>query len=822
MEHIERNCFHCGEPIPPGVNLYVTRDGQQRPVCCAGCQAVAELIFASGLGRYYQFRQALGRKADEDTRRQVEAWQACDDREKLWGEPLADGKRELLLQTEGIRCAACAWLIRSHVEGRSGVQSVQVDTATGYTRIVWDPEKNRLSSLAAALMELGYKPHLPLAGAEEKGRQEERRNSMKRLGVAGLGMMQVMMYAVGLYAGDAFGIAVAERSFLEWVSLLVTLPVLVYSGRVFYEGAWRSIRAGRPGMDVPVALAITLAFLASCINFFRGAGEVWFDSVVMFIFFLSLGRHIEMVLRHRNLQAGAALARLLPEWAERLEQGQPRTVPAADLVEGDRILVRTGEAFPADGAIRSGATEVDEALLTGESRAMPRGEGEDVIAGTINISQPVEVEVTAVGRETTVSSLGRLLLMAQSRRPAMGGMPAWLVPAFIVAVLLIAGLTWLGWQFVDPSRGFSAMLAVLVASCPCALSLALPVVHAAASRRLLDEGILLTRGESLQALVRVDTAVFDKTGTLTRGAPEIVSVTLNPSVPGMDRDRALRMAATLESASAHPIAQAFRTAMSAAPLETDDLPAVSAAVVHPGGGIEARLNGETWRIGTRDFAWPETTGENDDEIWLANAHGWAARFALRDALRTDAARTLEHLRDEGLDCLILSGDSQAAVRDVAGRLRLDSWHARQTPAMKLQYLEQLRAKGRRVLMVGDGVNDAPVLAAADVSMTAKGGAELANSTADMILTADSLWLVVRAREIAARARQLVRQNLTWAVVYNASVVPMAVMGLLKPWMAALGMSLSSLLVVANASRLVARSARPIEARSSPRTEADFA
>ena len=499
MESTENGCFHCGEPIPDGTSLYLLRDGQKKAVCCSGCQAVAELIFASGLGRYYQFRQDLGRKAEEDFQNDIAAWRGCDDRESLWGAELAEGRRDLLLQTEGIRCAACAWLIRSHMENKPGVQSVQVDTATGYTRIVWSPERNRLSSLAEALMELGYKPHLPLASAEEQGRQEERRDSMKRLGVAGLGMMQVMMYAVGLYAGDAYGIAVAERSFLEWVSLMVTLPVLLYSGRIFFTGAWRSIRAGRPGMDVPVALAISLAFIASCFNFFRGQGEVWFDSVVMFIFFLSLGRHIEMMLRHRNLQAGTALARLLPEWAERITAQGRETVPSSDLVDGDRVLVRVGESFPADGLIQDGVTDVDEALLTGESRAVSRRSGDAVIAGTINLSQPVEVEVTASGQETTISSLGRLLLLAQSRRPASSSIPTWLVPVFIIAVLTIAGATWLGWQFVDPGRAFSAMLSVLVASCPCALSLALPVVYAAASHRLLDEGILLTRGESAQS-----------------------------------------------------------------------------------------------------------------------------------------------------------------------------------------------------------------------------------------------------------------------------------------------------------------------------------
>jgi Cu2+-exporting ATPase len=806
MGIVENACFHCGEPLPAGTSLYLERDGQQRAVCCAGCQAVAELIFRSGLGRYYQFRQEVGRKAEADLANDIAAWEGCDRRESLWGAELADGRRELLLQTEGIRCAACAWLIRSHLEKMPGVQSTQVDTATGYTRIVWQPEETRLSRLAAGLMELGYKPHLPLASAEEQGRQEERRQSMKRLGVAGLGMMQVMMYAVGLYAGDAFGMAAAERSFLAWVSLAVTLPVLLYSGRVFFEGAWRSLRAKRPGMDVPVALAIALAFLASCYNFFRGQGEVWFDSVVMFIFFLLLGRHMEMMLRHRNLQAGAVLARLLPEWAERIRGEGRETVPAGDLETGDRVLVRAGESFPADGHIHAGATEVDEALLTGESRAVARSAGDLVIAGTINLSQPVEVAVTASGQDTAVSSMGRLLLRAQSTRPATHSLPPWLVPAFIGTVLLSACATWLGWQYVDDTRAFPAMLAVLVASCPCALSLALPVVHAAASRRLLDEGILLTRGDALHALNEVDTAVFDKTGTLTLGTPEIATIEINPGRADLEPMQVLRLAAALEGASAHPIARAFCAAERSLPAGL--APRLDGPVmVHPGRGLEAPIEGTRWRIGTADFAGVSSGATGDEAVWLADHDDWAARFVLRDALRPGAAETVRQLQDAGLDIRILSGDGRAAVEAVAGRLRIPQFLARQTAAMKLEVLTALRAAGRQTLMVGDGVNDAPVLAAAEVSMTVKGGAELANSTADLILTGESLGLVVTARVIARRARQLIGQNLAWAIVYNASVVPLAVSGLLKPWMAALGMSLSSLLVVANASRLVRQNGR---------------
>ncbi len=718
-----------------------------------------------------------------------------------WGTDLCNGTRELLLQTEGIRCAACSWLIRTHLEADRGISAVQVDTATGYTRIVWNPEATRLSNLARSLLELGYKPHLPLASEEEHARQNERREALKRLGVAGLGMMQVMMYAVGLYAGDASGMSDGARAFLEWVSLAVTLPVMLYSGRVFFEGAWRSLKARSPGMDVPVALAIGLAFLASCFNFFRGEGQVWFDSVVMFIFFLSLGRYLEMILRHRNLQAGAALARLLPEWAERLRDGRAETVPATDLVNGDLVRVRTGETFPADGEIIAGETEVDEALLTGESRPLIRRLGDPVIAGTINMSQPVEIEVTAGGQETTVSALGRLLLLAQAKRPDSFGVPSWLVPAFIVTVLVLAIGSWAFWQMADPSRAFPAMLAVLVASCPCALSLAVPAVYAAASRRLLDEGVLMTRGDCLPALNRVDTVVFDKTGTLTRGIPQIQAVHLNPQQPEFSREQAIQIAAAIEASSAHPLSRAFSEVEINSPAKAQRSVA--------GQGMEAQVQGRLWRVGQAGFVDNSINGSQPDGIWLGDETGWLARFELGDALREGASETIADLKAAGLDVLILSGDSEEAVRKIADALDIENWRARQTPEMKLQVLEDLREQGHTVLMVGDGVNDAPVLAAADVSMTVKGGAELANSAADLILTSESLDLFTRVREISIRTRDLIRQNLTWAVLYNASVVPLAMSGILKPWMAALGMSLSSLVVVANAVRLVRKNGRPV-------------
>lgn len=805
-------CFHCGEPCPPSPRITVERDGEALPVCCRGCKAVSELIFSSGLDRYYRFRDGEGRKADEDLDALLAAWRGCDERRALWGEPLGDGRYDLLLQTEGVHCSACAWLIRSRLEPQEGIDRVQVDVGTGYTRIVWHPDRVRLSHIAGELARIGYRPHLPLAEDEERGRLRERRQAMLRVGVAGLGMMQVMMYAVGLYAGEAMGISAGAERFLEWTSLLVTIPVVLYAGRPFFEGAVSALRSRRLGMDVPVALAIGVAFVASMVNFLRGAGEVYFDSVVMFVFFLSAARYVQLVQRHRNLQSGAALARLLPEWAHRVEDGELRTVLLDELAAGDRVRVRPGEPFPADGTVLEGRTRVDEALLTGESRWLERGPGDPVVSGSINQDRSVDIAVTAVGQDSTVSALGRLLLRARAAGSRGAGIAERTAAWFVGAVLVIAALTGVYWLSVEPSRALPTVLAVLVVSCPCALSLAFPAALAAAGRSLLGMGTLLTRADALEALARADTIVLDKTGTLTEGRPRLAAVTLNPRHP--DRDTlgeagALAVAAALETHSAHPLAAAFqREAGVPAAIDVEELR-------HR--GLAGRVEDREWRIGSAAFAGPGSPqdgsdrkpgdgGVDDGSVWLADEQGWLARFGVRDGMRPGAERLAKRLRERGLEPLVASGDAATAVERVAREVGIRRWRAAQSPEDKMALVAGLQADGRTVLMVGDGVNDGPVLAAADVSMTVTGATELANSAADLILTQRSLDGVVGAIELARAARHTVRQNIVWAVGYNALALPLAVSGVLEPWMAALGMSASSLLVVANSARL-ARSRR---------------
>jgi len=699
---------------------------------------------------------------------------------------------------EGIRCAACAWLIRSQLEARQGIDQVQVDVATGFVRINWHPDKLRLSKIAAILSAVGYRPHLPLAGTESMGRQEERRNALKRLSVAGLGMMQVMMYAVALYAGDSMGISEVSERFLQWISLVVTAPVLLYSGRVFYTNAWRSLSNRRVGMDVPVALAISIAFIMSCFNFFTGNGHVYFDSVVMFIFFLSLGRYAELVIRHRNLQTGLALARLLPEWAELINDGKTEQVPATDLRIADLVRVRAGQTFPADGLVISGFTEVNEALLTGESRPVIKHVGDKVIAGSINQSQTVEVEVSEDPGDSTVSVMGRMLLKSQTHRSRYARLSERYAGWFVAVVLAISGLTATWWLLHDVSMIFPATLAVLVISCPCALSLATPAAIASSSRALLEHGVLLTRGAALEVLSGVDTIVLDKTGTLTTGSPSVVNTAINPERETYKKETVLRIAALLELDSSHPVANAF----SAAEITRN---AVFDVINHEN-GVEGRVDDIKYRLGNAAFTGVNVTELSNGlgRVWLADESGWIARFDLDDGLRDAAAETISALRAKGLQLMILSGDHKQAVASVAERTGITTWYAEQNPKMKMEFLESLQTQGKTVLMIGDGINDAPVLSAANVSMTVSGASELANSAADFILTGNSLKYIDYIYKYGSETRTVIRQNLLWALAYNLVAVPFAAAGLIVPWMAALGMSLSSLLVVLNSGRLARR------------------
>jgi P-type Cu2+ transporter len=811
--HGELRCFHCGGPLAPGGCHSVSVAGVARAVCCAGCEAAAELILAQGLGRFYEFRDtaAAGNAAGTSPGGALLApptrdWTAFDREAALrrYTHLREDGERELLMQVEGLHCAACAWLIENSLHRVPGVSHIQVNTTAARAQLRFDPRQVSLSRVLARIQVLGFTP-LPLsfAGSSEDWTLE-RRAALKRLAVAGFGMMQVMTYAESLYAGAWNGISADLEQFLRFVSLLVATPVALYAAQPFFVTAWRSLRARTPGMDVPVALSIGGAYLWSVVATLRGRGEVYFDSVVMFTFFLLLGRYIEMSLRHRSGLRHDALARLLPDSALRISGGTAERVTLDELRAGDCIRVPPGERVPADGEVLSGETEVDESLLTGESAAQPRGPQQRLRAGTLNLTGAIELRVACIGQDTTLAAVARLLERAAGSRPRVADLADRVAVWFVSAILLLAAITAAYWLHVDAQRAFPTVLALLVVTCPCALSLATPAALAAATARLARGGLLVTRGRALEQLARADRIVFDKTGTLTRGEARLEAVTLLSA--RARREQCLAIAAALESRSGHPLARAF--AKFAPATGVDRVRCVA------GRGVEGYVDGVRYRIGRSEYVLegcsvgaertpPTAATQLHTSVMLGDASGLLAEFRLTDAVRSDARTTLARLRSLGLSPQIASGDHAGAVAHIARALEAPIAAAGMTAADKLALVQSLQSEGHRVVMVGDGVNDAPVIAAADVSVAIGSGTDLAKVSADIVLLGQGLGPLALAVETSRRMMRIIRQNLVWAAFYNATAVPLAAAGWLKPWMAAVGMSASSLLVVLNATRLLA-------------------
>jgi len=798
----DRRCFHCGGPLPAAGRFTVQIDGSPRPVCCAGCEAAVKLILSQGLGRFYEFREPPSQVPAGGMRN----WSAFDREAALrrYTHECGNGERELSLQIEGLHCAACAWLIESSLGREAGLRQIQVNASTARAELRFDPHATTLSRLLARIEALGFVP-LPLSfvGDAAEG-TAERRAALKRLGVAGLGMMQVTTFAVSLYAGLLQGIAPDLEQFLRFVSLLVATPVVLYAAQPFFVSAWRSLRARRPGMDVPVALSVGAAYLFSVYSTLRGRGAVYFDSVVMFTFFLLLGRYVEMSLRHRAGLKHDALSRLLPQSSLRLSGAQAERVTPDELRAGDRVRVLPGERVPADGRLNLGSTEVDESLLTGESAPQVRRPGHALTAGTLNLTGVIEMTVTHVGQDSTLAAVSRLLERARAVRPAVADLADRVAAWFVTGVLLLAAAVALYWLHTDATRAFATVLAVLVVTCPCALSLATPAALAAATTRLARAGVLVARGRVLEHLADADRILFDKTGTLTRGEPRLEGVVVLE--PRLTAAECLAVAAALEEHSEHPLARAFAHLPAAAGVR--EVRSVA------GRGIEGVIGETRYRIGRSEFVREgcgrtTTPGASDREhtsVVLGDGSGPLAEFHLADVLRADARETVRRLTALGLTPGIASGDRSGPVAAAARQLGHIAATANLTADDKLELVRSLRSAGHRVVMVGDGVNDAPVLAAADVSAAIASGTQLAQVSADLVLLGEGLAGLTCAVETSRRLMRIIRQNLIWAVLYNLTAVPLAASGLVEPWMAAIGMSASSLLVVLNAMRLLDRTA----------------
>lgn len=780
-------CFHCGQALP-GKPARVQVEGALQPFCCDGCAAAAQWIRDANLDDYYRLRSERAGRIDVDS-----ADLALWDREDVLSGHVRerdDGTCELTLLSDGMRCAACAWLIDRALSREPGVHEVSANAVTGRIRISWDPAATPLSAPLARLQALGYRPYLATGMAAEQQRRSERNRWLLRMGVAGLGAMQAMMFAEALYLDFNNTISLPTRDFLRWITLLVSTPVVFYSGWPFLSGAVRELRGRRPGMDTLVAVSVLLAYGASVVETLRGGEHVWFDAAVMFVMLLLGARLLEQRVRRSASAQLDALARARPAFAVRaLSDGGRETVPVAALAVGDRLHVASGEAVAADGVLLHAAAGFEEALLTGESRPVRRQPGEQVLAGSICREHPAQIQVTAVGAGTRLSQLGALVERAQAHRPALAQLADRIAGRFVVGLLLVAVATFALWWNHQPERAFEVTLALLVISCPCALSLAVPAALAAANGRLARLGLLPVSADALQRLAWVTDIVFDKTGTLSDGQPRLQQV--QPQ-PGWQRDEVLRIAAALERGSTHPIATAFALDDDLEPLHVGDAASV------PGQGVQGVIDGRYWRLGQAGFA----AGQADDgAVWLGRDGVAVARFVLAETARSDAPAAVTRLRAQGLALHLSSGDAADAVQRFAEAMAIPDAGARRTPEDKLAHVRDLQQQGRVVAMVGDGINDAPVLAGADLSIAVGSGAALAQRAADLVLTGTALNRLPQAVALARRTRKVIRQNVAWAIGYNLLAIPLAVAGLVTPWVAALGMALSSLAVTMNALRL---------------------
>ena len=802
-------CFHCGEPLPSAGSFPVSFDGAPHSTCCRGCQAVAQVIIDNGLGAYYRNRSALPPPARRgaEVLAELELYDVPEVQQGFVRD--ADGAahgKEAALLLDGITCGACIWLIEQRLSRLDGVLGASVNYATRRARVRWDPARTRLSAILRTIGELGYDAQ-PYDSARSDARLRRERSAMMwRLLVAGLGMMQVMMYAVPVYIADGAMTADVEQ-LMRLASLVLTTPVVLWSAAPFYTGAWRELKSGRLGMDVPVSIGIIAAFVASVVATLQGAGTVYYDSVSMFVFLLLGARFLEMGARAQAAQAQERLARAVPAMAERLERypgdGMTRTVPAVSLAPGDHLVVRPGAVIPADGIVVEGSSAADEALLTGESRPVTKAPGGRVTGGSVNLQGPLTVRVERVGEETVLASIVRLMDRAQTEKPRIATAADRVARWFVAALLALTLVTGAVWYVIDPSRALWIVIAMLVVTCPCALSLATPAALTAATGTLYRFGVLATRGHALETLARATHIVFDKTGTLTRGTMNVVGVLqLGPDAG----DDCLRFAAALEAQSEHPLGRAIVAAAGG------DLPRVSERQHATGRGIEAVVGGRRMRIGTPAFvgalnrsAPPAELAFVSDEVTtvaLGDEQGWLALITLDDELRADARRVTRELAAMGRTVCLLSGDHAPRVSHLARELDISVFRAGASPEDKLAFVRELQAQGAVVAMIGDGVNDAPVLAQAQVSIAIGGGTELARSSADMVLMSERLGPLREAVMVSARALAVIRQNLAWAAVYNAVALPLAMAGFVTPLVAAAGMSLSSLAVVLNALRLL--------------------
>lgn len=792
------SCYHCGAQVPNHIHIKMDILGQSRDLCCVGCQAVASAIIANGGENFYQFRTDTSQTPEftldslpTTISQELQLFDNSDVLDEISESLDSSNHRSITLMVEGITCAACSWLIEKQLKQFVGVVSANLNLSQHRLTVVWSQELTPLSALISRIYALGFKAQPYRADQAQQQLQQEQKLAARRLVLAALGTMQAMMFAVPLYVGDWAGIFVKFETYFRFAGLAIATPVVLYSARPFFKAFIRDMKTRHLTMDVPVSIAIGGAYLASVWSTFTNGQEVYFDSVCMFTFFLLLGRFLEARARLRDGDAGNHLHNLMPRSVIRLhpEDASEVLIPVTQLKIGDIIRILPGSIVCADGEIINGQSSIDESIITGEFVPVKKQTEDTVIAGSLNVDSPIDVKVSALGKDMKISTIMSLLDRASQDKPKIALLADQIAQYFVASVLVLSAIVFTTWYIISPEDAFWITLSVLVATCPCALSLATPTALTSASTALRRHGILITKSHVLESLPNSQTIIFDKTGTLTLGQLNIDETRIIQPA----QHEPLQIAASLERFSQHPIAHAF--------VHPELLPVDSVQVI-TGQGVTGLIDGIEYRIGLASFASTQDLASPKTGHWvLLTANQQAiAWFSLSDQLRPDAKQCITQLQQQGLQCELLSGDQSDQVEYVATRLNMDKAQGGISPEGKLDYVKHLPLQ-QHTIMVGDGINDVPVLAQAPISIAVGSASDLAKTHADIILINNQVSNIAQLIAHAKKTKRIVKQNLSWALLYNASVLPLAALGYLPPYLAAIGMSASSLVVVFNALRL---------------------
>ena len=800
-------CYHCGSDILPEDVYELELGGAPKRFCCAGCMAIAQTIHSEGLEVFYARRAQSSDKPEAylTSNKIPDSLAPYEDPSLLarYTRPSSsEGTLETTLRLEKIRCAACVWLCEQHLRRIPGVKDVQINYVSQKVKVGFSSDQTSLARLLFEVERIGYEawPFEPSLSIERS--KKERRQLLARLGVAMLGMMQVMMYAWPSYVGDS-DISNEYDLLLGWTSWTLTVPVMVYSAGPIFQAAWRSAISFRKthilGMDVPIALALALAFFAGTVNLVTGSGPGYFDSITMFVAFILAARYVELLAR-QDAQGGAeALAKQLPATCERVvnypSSQEVEIVPVVNCNPGEILRVSPGDVVPADGILIEYESALDESLLTGESKPIDKKIGDRVYAGTHNILNPLLMRIDAVGQSTRIAGIASLLDQALQAKPLMVSLAEKWASYFVGFLLLCAFISSAIWLYIDSSKAWTVLVSVLVISCPCALSLAVPTAMAAAQGAVTKLGLLIVRGHVLEGLVKATDLVLDKTGTLTMGQPVLKEILI--ARPEFSRLDVLSLTASMEVGQKHPLALSLLRAAQAESISPISLP--NAITSQLGKGLSSgvyRLGSATW-VGAQKIVQKGQYGQ----VHLADNKGLIASFLFLDTPRAGIEILLAAAKSRKIAVHLVSGDDSDTVAWWAREMGIQHFQGACSPEDKYQYIEHLQKEGHFVWAIGDGINDAPLLARADVSIAVGSGAPLATAGADAILTASSLAPLAKTLFLADKTQLIIKENFIWALIYNLLAIPVAIMGWANPWVAGIGMSLSSLAVTLNAWRL---------------------